>query len=312
VLGQPEHLFPLYLAEAALVELVALFISPRRTLLFGLVCGGLIGTVGLAAEWAWSNVFSIPWPSSLLPEAIFLGFGMALAGSVLGAWLGAHLTVRRFPRTAALRTGAIVSAIAITGMIGYGLIKPAGSPVRATVTTQQAHPGPQRTVNLTVRLQPRDAAKDAELFNTITWQGGGFATHPLQKVAPGVYRTTHPVPVYGSWKTAIRLERGASMDGVPIYLPADSAIPVPAVPATQSFARPFVKEAKLLRREAKDVPAWEWTLGTAIVAVAMMALLFVWALGLRRLADAAPDGREGEPHAPEARTRAPARVKTTA
>ena len=79
VLGEPGHVFPLYLAEAAIVELVALRVSVRRPLAFSLWCGALIGTVGLAAEWPWSGVFPIPWPSELLPEGVLLGAGMALA-----------------------------------------------------------------------------------------------------------------------------------------------------------------------------------------------------------------------------------------
>ncbi|MGH2684928.1 MAG: hypothetical protein ACRDJP_05620, partial [Actinomycetota bacterium] len=58
--------FPLYLAEALLVELVAVAIAPARTLRFGLAAGAAIGTLGLAAEWWWSSVWMpIPWPAEL-------------------------------------------------------------------------------------------------------------------------------------------------------------------------------------------------------------------------------------------------------
>src|SRR5205085_5578865 len=56
-LGRSTLHFPLYLAEAAVVEGVALFVSTDRQLSFGLWCGALIGTVGLAAEWGWSDVW---------------------------------------------------------------------------------------------------------------------------------------------------------------------------------------------------------------------------------------------------------------
>ena len=55
VLGRTTLHFPLYLVEAGLVELVALRLSTDRQLTFGLACGALIGTIGLAAEWAWSH-----------------------------------------------------------------------------------------------------------------------------------------------------------------------------------------------------------------------------------------------------------------
>jgi hypothetical protein len=77
--------FPLYLAEAAIVELVGLRLGGERPLALGLTAGALIGTVGLAAEWGWSHLWMpLPWPSSLLPEAAVLGFGAALAGGALG------------------------------------------------------------------------------------------------------------------------------------------------------------------------------------------------------------------------------------
>lgn len=313
VLGEPDHMFPLYLAEAAVVELVALRVRPSEgALRFGLCCGALIGTAGLAAEWAWSAVYAIPWPESILPETILLGGGMAVAGSVLGAWIGVHLTVERSPRTTALRSGAILSCVAITVMIGYGLIKPSLPPATATVTLREVHPGPDRTVQATVRFHPPGAAENADLLRTIAWQGGGFATHPLKKVGPGVYRTTEPVPVHGSWKTGIRLQRDGAMSSVTLYLPKDDAIPLPEVPASPRFTRPLQGEGRILRREAKDVPGWIWTASTGAVAVGMMALLYGWALGLRRLADAAPEPpARRRPPAPAGEP-APARVEVPA
>ena len=297
VLGEPNHVFPLYLAEAVIVELVALRVPPRSALRFGLWCGALIGTVGLAAEWAWSSVFPIPWPAELLPEAAVLGFAIALAASVLGAWLGAHLTVRRFPRTPALRTGAIAAATAITAIIGYGLIEPEPERVRASVELEQATPAPQRTVNATVRLDPPDAAEGADWFRTIAWQGGGLEGAPMSEVAPGTYRTSEPVPVGGTWKTAIRLQHGGRLSGLIIYAPEDEAIPASGVPARERFVREFTDEQGFLRREAKDVSGWVWTAATALVALAMFGLLAGWALALRRLADAAP-GDDSAPVVP--------------
>src|SRR3954452_16868369 len=83
---------PLYIVEAILVELVALAISREKALTFGAVSGVLIGTVGLAAEWGWSHVWMpLPWPSALLPEAAILGFAAAVAGGVLGGYVGRAL-----------------------------------------------------------------------------------------------------------------------------------------------------------------------------------------------------------------------------
>ncbi len=111
-------------------------------------------------------------------------------------------------------------------------------------------------------LEPGDAADDAIWLRSIAWQGGGFETEELEKVSPGVYRTTEPVPVYGNWKSAIRLHRGRTLQSLALYLPEDRAIPVEGVAATASFERPFADEGAVLRREAKDVDGWIWTLSS--------------------------------------------------
>src|SRR5262245_13558005 len=58
--------FPLYIAEAAIVEVAALVFA-RRPLAFALAAGAGIGTVGFAAEWGWGHVWlAHPWPASVL------------------------------------------------------------------------------------------------------------------------------------------------------------------------------------------------------------------------------------------------------
>ena len=52
--------FPLYIVEAVLVELAALAL--RGPVRLGIGAGVLIGTVGVAAEWAWTQIaFPLPW-----------------------------------------------------------------------------------------------------------------------------------------------------------------------------------------------------------------------------------------------------------
>ncbi len=101
----------------------------------------------------------------------------------------------------------------------------------------------------------------------------------------GVYRTTEPIPVHGDWKASIRLQRGRELLGLPIYMPEDTAIPAPGVPANKSFTRPFVDDHQLLQREQKQgVPGWLTTaapLGVLAIALGFLAAL---AWGLSRLA----------------------------
>src|SRR3954449_8039018 len=88
-LGRTTLHFPLYLAEALLVELTAFLIPVARQVTFGLVSGLLIGTVGLAAEWGWSQIWMpLPWHSALWPLAGILGFVAAVAGGLLGGMMG--------------------------------------------------------------------------------------------------------------------------------------------------------------------------------------------------------------------------------
>ncbi|HEV2813627.1 MAG TPA: hypothetical protein VGW10_10270, partial [Solirubrobacteraceae bacterium] len=89
VLGQTTPALPLYLVEALLVEGVALVIVARaRPLVFAAVSGGLVGSVGFAAEWLWvDSVFRLGWASDIVAE----GLPMAIAGGVAGALAGALL-----------------------------------------------------------------------------------------------------------------------------------------------------------------------------------------------------------------------------
>ena len=64
--------------------------------MFGAVAGALIGTVGVAAEWAFSQVaMPLPWQAALLPEAPLLALFAAVGGGLLGAYLGSALSQRR-------------------------------------------------------------------------------------------------------------------------------------------------------------------------------------------------------------------------
>jgi hypothetical protein len=266
-LGQSLPHFPLYIAEALLVEGAALVVSPKRPLAFGAVAGALIGTVGLAAEWGWTHIWSpLPWPVALAPEGILLGFAMALAGACVGAWLGARLSQDRTP---SLRPAGVVAATAIFAMTAYGLISSGDQGVRATVALS-----PHGTA--TVRVDPPAGADDANWLTATAWQGGGLVVDRLERTAPGVYRSTQPLPLDGDWKTMIRLHRGDALTALPVYLPADPAIPVGGVPARPQVERAFGDERKLLQRERKTAAGWLW--GTAYGIVLLIALGFLASL----------------------------------
>ena len=296
VLGEATPAFPLYVVEALVVEAVALRVSNNRPLAFAAWCGLGIGTIGLAAEYAWSHLFMpIPWTTDLLPEAAALGIPMALGGAMVGSWVGARLASDRLPRTRDLRLAAVIGGVAVFGLVAYTLQKPAQEGVRVAATLETATPGPQRTVDATFRFDPPTAASGAEFMNVTSWQGGGLELSELEETGPGVYRTTEPFPVHGDWKSLLRVSRGNTLSSAPIYLPADPAIPAPAVEAGPRFERPLVADHEILQREAKDAAGWLTAaayLGVLVITLGFLALL---AWGLHRLAVAGRGGSGGAP-----------------
>jgi hypothetical protein len=150
-------------------------------------------------------------------------------------------------------------------------------------------------VNVQIDIDPPSAAQDAYWLQAISWQGGGLVLDRLDEVGPGSYQTTEPLPVHGTWKTLIRLHRDDTVSGVPVYLPEDTAIPAPAVPAKASFSRPFVDETEILQREQKDdVPAYLATIAYSVVAAIVIALVIMLGWVLQRLVTAEPRRPAGD------------------
>ncbi len=123
----------------------------------------------------------------------------------------------------------------------------------------------------------------------------------LEQVSPGVYETTRPVPVHGTWKTLIRLHRDNIVAGLPVYLPEDTAIPAPAVkapaqlPAAVRRTRPRSSSAS--RRI--DVPTYLAGIAYSVVAAIVVGLLLLLGWVLNRIAR--PDEGDATPDRPRAR-----------
>src|SRR5262249_1762969 len=148
------------------------------------------------------------------------------------------------------------------------------SGVSAQVTLTEVKPAPHREVRATARFSPSDVADGASWVRGIAWQGGGLHNFPLERIGEGVYRTPAPLPVYGDWKAALRIQNGHTMLGVGIYAPADSAIPVAQTPALPSVTRAMEPDRQLLQRERKrDVPGWLWTAAGLTVLAFTLAFL---------------------------------------
>ncbi|MGE5747125.1 MAG: hypothetical protein ACM33U_07690, partial [Solirubrobacterales bacterium] len=136
------------------------------------------------------------------------------------------------------------------------------------------------------RLDPPDAARDAYWFNLTSWQGkdGPARIDTPERIGPGLYRITDPIHVDGTWKTTLRLHEGRQLAGLPIFLPADPAIPVSEVPVQPQMTRSFVLDHKNLQREQKpDVPGWLTLAAYLGVGGISFALIFAVGWGLARL-----------------------------
>jgi hypothetical protein len=296
--------FPLYLVEALLVEAVFARAGGRSPVATGAIAGVFIGTIGLAAEWGWSHIWMpIPWQETLLPEALIAGLVTAVAAGAVGGFVGGALVRPRPERTAPMgRTAhraALAAFLVLVAVIGWGLPISDDGPREATVALEDVRSGAERSVEATVRIDPPEAAEDPHFLIVTAWQGGGSVVSELDRVGPGVYRTTEPVPVYGGWKAMVRLHTGDSLVGVPIFLPEDRAIPAPEVPAESRFTRDFVRDLVLLQREKKDdVPAALSTIAYLVVAAIAAALIALIAWALLRLERAEP-----RPRVPRARGR---------
>ena len=280
--------FPLYLASAAVVELAAWGLGTERRLRLGLVAGVLVGTVGVAAELVWIQVSD--WfgtAGATLPPTALLAAPAAVGAAVVGAALARAVpNGRRVPLVATALAGvAVVVALAVP------LPRNVGS-VEATIRAEPGRP----TTNVQVELQPPDFAEGHSLA-LVSWQGGGRVLSGLREVGPGRYVSARPVPVGGSWKSMLSLQRGDEVMAAPVYLPADPEIGAPEVPVVAERRERMVRNTQVYLRESHAGSAWVSTAAYAGLAVVVGAWIVLFAL-----ASGAGTRRESVPaHRPEAK-----------
>jgi len=237
----------------------------------------------------------LPWRASMWPLGAVLGFVAAVCGGALGGAMGRSLLPRGSARQ---RSPRFVLPLAWAGALAViAIALPMSShDYKATVTLQNVNSGPERSVLARVQLDPPQAADNATWFDLTSWQGGNGLFHssivgqwivPLHKVAPGVYESTTPVPVYGKWKTLLRLATVNSLQALPVYMPADPAIPAKGVAAPSTFTRAFVPDKQVLQREA--VGGSVALQRAAYILLGLIGLVWIAgiAFGLRRLDRAA-------------------------
>lgn len=303
LLDAPVNWFALYLGPALVVELVALTPLFKRPVLFGMVSGLGIATIGLWLESLWIDaVYFYPWPTSIWPEALSMAVPVAILAGGCGAMIGMVLTGRRLPRRAISVGLVVLTVLAVGGATANGLRYSVPTDETATFAlTDVPGPGPGRFVTADVRFTPPNAiSDDPNWVSVLAWQGGlanergQFIDH-LDRVGPGHYVSTKPMPVSGQWKTLLRVHDGTTLTAVPIYLAGDPGIGAKEVPAEAQFTRPFVSEITILQRErSPDIPASLWLIGCLIVLVCTLAMIAGISWGGGRINQSESSGSEAE------------------
>ncbi|MET0900608.1 MAG: hypothetical protein ABWY45_22060 [Mycobacterium sp.] len=299
VLGAPISWFPLYLGPAIVVELLALTPLIKRHLLFGVVGGLLVATVGLWAESFWiAGVYHLPWPTSMWGEALAMAIPVAVFMGICGAMLGMVLTGTPLPRPAIGITLVVLTVLVTGGAVANGLRTEVPENAGATIAlTDLPSADGQRMVSADVRIDPPDlVSENPEWVTILAWQGGlenhrGLVVDRLNQVGPGHYQSTMPIPVWGSWKTLLRVQDGTTMAGVPIFLAGDPGIGAQEVPAEANITRNFVPEITILQRERNfDLPSWLFTAASIVVLICTLILIAALTWGAGRI-----NGTEPQP-----------------
>jgi hypothetical protein len=303
VLGAPINWFALYLGAAIVIELLALTPLLKHPIIFGAVSGLGVATVGLWLESLWIGaVYTYPWPTSLWPEALLMAVPTAILTGICGAMVGMVLTDQQLPRRAVSIGLVVLTVLAIGGATANGLRYDVPQNANAAITLTEAPPiNGQRYVTADVQITPANLlTDDPNWVSVLGWQGGianerGMFTDHLEKVGPGHFRSTQPLPVSGTWKTLLRVHDHRTFTAVPIYLAGDPGIGAKEVPADASMTRPFVAEITILQRERNpDTPQALWLVGCLVVLGCTLILIAGLTWGAGRINRSEPTTRDTE------------------
>jgi hypothetical protein len=237
------------------------------------------------------------------PEALAMAVPVAILTGACGAMVGMVLTSQRLPSRAVGIGLVVLTVLAVGGATANGLRYhvPQNVTARITLTDAPSTAAGQRMVDADVQLNPPDfVSEHPNWVSILAWQGHlenqrGEVVTNLQKVGPGHYRTTDAVPVWGTWKTLLRVHDGTTLAAVPIYLAADPGIGAKEVRADTAMTRPFVAEITILQRERNpETPAVLWTVGCLVVLFCTLVLIGGLSWGAGRINRSEPEGSKSE------------------
>ncbi|MDP1792660.1 MAG: hypothetical protein Q8K63_00875 [Acidimicrobiales bacterium] len=277
----------LYVASALAVEIAARLLGIENRMRFAIASGVGVATLGFAGDYWWNanNAYQ-PWNSNIIRGAIGFGLVVGIAAAILAVAFaraaGHQDNTAGLPRPLlAVAGGVILVCLAIPMPRGTG-------DVTAAVRIVDRAGG---YASVRVTLTPPGAADNARFFQAGSWQGGGLELADMKRVGPGEYVSEDRVPMFGNWKSLLRLHRGGEMMTVPLFLPADAEIDKPEISAVDR-TMPFQSEAKYLLREqhgGNDLIA-----NSIYVLLAAVAVLWITAFSLA-VAKIAPKGPRTPP-----------------
>lgn len=288
VFGQADHVFPLYLGSALLIELLALSRLKDKPLVFGAVGGLLVGTVGTVIEKLWNDaVFQFPWPQDMWLEGLAMAVPVALGAGLCGSLFAMGMQ-GRLPENKAVGRSIVAASIVVTSLaVANGLWATVPEDASASVTTQQVGTPEDPMITAEITVEPGLVDENPTWVQMTAWQGGGegVVTQQLRRTGPDTWETTSPMPIGGTWKTLVRVQDGRMLTAVPVFLPEDPAIGAEEVPAEASFTRDFVPEIEILQRERSfDQPMWMWSVANAVVLLCSLAILIGISVSVSRVA----------------------------
>ena len=282
LLGEVTPTFPLYLGSAIVVELLALSVPLlRRPLVFGAVAGvadrhgrvrhrvGLVARPGDAALG-----HRHPGRGHAHGDRRRCGRRPARRAARLRA-PPAAAPPRRRPHRARRLAGR-------AGRLRHQRADRDRAEARGDVRRSRTSPttrGRRTSPSSWTRRTPLD---DPSWVQITSWQGQGLVVDPLEQTGEGQYRTTQPIPIHDDWKALLRLHDGRMLSAVPIYLPADAAIPADEITADDGMTRKAIPEIQILQRELTKSGGGLWLVANLVVLACTLALIAAISWGVAR------------------------------
>jgi len=287
----PEH--PLLLGGAVAAAVLAKWAKP--TVAFAAGAGVVIALANLAVDYYWSKSFRpMEWPEHMMGWAALTAVVVGAAVGLIATWMFIKLSIvaatteedaafaRITSRTKVSATGPVGGAVAALGLLAViGVFAVHVAPKTEGVGEADVTIGQVSDGRAPVEIAVSDGlVEDAYWFECMSWQGGGQIRSQVERIGVNQYRCEDPMPVTGSWKTLVRLQMPVHVEvALPIYMPADEAVPVEAYEAV-SGPRPFQKEKDILQREVKKgVNTGLWTVAYLVVAIVFSGLFVAVAVG---------------------------------